>query len=72
MPVRPRQSTFFHLFLQLLSDGVVTMATAADVATSNPAQDSCGHRLASCKMRFGATAELPFGGFPGAGIARNT
>lgn len=48
------------------------VATAQDAATTDPAMDSCGRRLASCKLRFGATAELPFGGFPGAGITRNT
>jgi lambda family phage minor tail protein L len=47
------------------------VATADDVATGNLALDSCGHRLASCKLRFGQYAELPFGGFPGAGILRN-
>ena len=34
------------------------------------AQDKCGKRLSSCKLRFGATAELPFGSFPGAGLAQ--
>lgn len=47
------------------------VAKADDTATSNPALDVCGHRLASCKLRFGASAELPFGGFPGAGAIRN-
>ena len=28
--------------------------------------DICGKRLSSCKLRFGATNTLPFGGFPGA------
>lgn len=32
------------------------------------AQDACGKRVESCKLRFGATAELPFGSFPGAGL----
>lgn len=31
------------------------------------AQDVCGKRLSSCQARFGATAELPFGSFPGIG-----
>jgi lambda family phage minor tail protein L len=30
--------------------------------------DVCGHRVASCKLRFGASAVLPFGGFPGANL----
>lgn len=29
--------------------------------------DVCGKRLTSCVVRFGATAVLPFGGFPGVG-----
>jgi lambda family phage minor tail protein L len=29
------------------------------------AEDQCGRRLSDCKARFGATAPLPFGGFPG-------
>lgn len=37
--------------------------------TGNPALDACGKRLSSCKVRFGATAPLPFGGFPSAGTA---
>lgn len=27
--------------------------------------DVCGKRLTSCKLRFGSTSRLPFGGFPG-------
>jgi lambda family phage minor tail protein L len=30
-------------------------------------QDRCGKRLSSCQIRFGETAELPFGAFPGIG-----
>ena len=41
-----------------------------DQPTSDPANDRCGKRLASCKLRFGAYAELPFGGFPGVGLIR--
>ncbi len=33
-------------------------------------EDKCGKRLSSCKKRFGENAELPFGGFPGAGLFR--
>lgn len=29
------------------------------------AVDVCGKRLQSCRLRFGSTATLPFGGFPG-------
>ena len=32
------------------------------------AQDRCGGHMSDCKLRFGATAILPFGGFPGAGL----
>jgi lambda family phage minor tail protein L len=43
-------------------------------ANDNPvgtlAQDKCGKRLGSCKLRFGATSELPFGSFPGAGLVQ--
>lgn len=44
--------------------------TAADVATVESTQDVCGKRLSSCKARFGATAVLPFGGFPGADLIK--
>lgn len=30
--------------------------------------DRCGKRLSSCKLRFGDSAELPFGSFPAAGL----
>lgn len=32
------------------------------------ANDVCGKRLSSCKARFGENNELPYGGFPGAGL----
>jgi lambda family phage minor tail protein L len=35
----------------------------------DPSQDRCGKRLSSCKVRYGATNALPFGGFPSAGIS---
>ena len=31
------------------------------------ANDLCGKRVSSCKARFGATATLPYGSFPGVG-----
>ena len=37
---------------------------------STLAADVCGKRVASCKLRFGNTAELPFGSFPGAGLTK--
>ena len=37
---------------------------------STLAEDVCGKRVSSCKLRFGDTAELPFGSFPGAGLTK--
>ncbi len=37
---------------------------------STEADDVCGKRIASCKLRFGENGELPFGSFPGAGLIR--
>ncbi|EPS1205479.1 TPA: phage minor tail protein L [Serratia marcescens] len=36
----------------------------------NPALDECGGTVASCKLRFGKDAELPFGGFPAIALIR--
>lgn len=36
------------------------------------AQDACGHRVSDCKLRFGANAELPYGGFPGLARVRTS
>lgn len=41
------------------------VATNKDVPTSDAAQDACGKRVSSCKLRFGGSADLPYGGFPG-------
>lgn len=38
-------------------------------ATTSLTNDVCGKRLNSCKARFGSTAQLPFGSFPGIGSA---
>lgn len=46
------------------------VADITDQPTSDPARDQCGKRLASCKLRFGQHAELPFGGFPAVGLLR--
>lgn len=46
------------------------VADINDRPTTDPARDQCGKRLASCKLRFGQYAELPFGGFPAAGLLR--
>ena len=47
-----------------------TIADSLDQYTNNPALDQCGKRLASCKLRFGANSELPYGSFPGTGLIR--
>ena len=46
------------------------VATINDYPTTDAAQDACGKRLASCRLRFGEHGQLPFGGFPGAGRVR--
>lgn len=40
---------------------------ANDNVATTSAADVCGKRLSSCKLRFGDTAQLPFGSFPGIG-----
>ena len=37
---------------------------------STAAQDVCGKRVSSCKLRFGNNGDLPFGSFPGAGLTK--
>jgi lambda family phage minor tail protein L len=39
-----------------------------DNSVTDVARDVCGHRLSSCKLRFGENGELPYGGFPSAGL----
>ncbi|MAK88473.1 MAG: phage minor tail protein L [Pseudomonas sp.] len=41
-----------------------------DNAAATLAQDACGKRLSSCKLRFGENGELPFGSFPGVGLTQ--
>lgn len=36
-------------------------------AVGTQGQDVCGKKLSDCKLRFGATAELDYGGFPSLG-----
>jgi lambda family phage minor tail protein L len=43
---------------------------AIDQPVGNLNQDVCGKRLTSCRLRFGQFAELPFGGFPAAGLIK--
>lgn len=38
-----------------------------DQGVSSQSLDVCGKRLSSCKARFGASAQLPFGSYPGVG-----
>lgn len=46
------------------------VADRGDVPTTDPAQDACGKRLTSCKLRFGQFEELSFGAMPGVGLIR--
>lgn len=46
------------------------VANRNDVPTTDMAQDQCGKRLTSCKMRFGQFEPLSFGGMPGVGLIR--
>lgn len=41
-----------------------------DQPTTNSKDDFCGKKLKSCKVRFGESSELPYGGFPGADLVR--
>lgn len=41
-----------------------------DVAVGSLSLDVCGKRLSSCRARFGSNAELPYGGFPAAGLVK--
>lgn len=42
--------------------------TKDGVATDDPSKDVCGGRLDDCKLRFGGSSPLSFGGFPGANL----
>lgn len=39
-----------------------------DEPVADPSLDVCGGRLHSCKLRFGENNELPYGGYPAAGL----
>jgi len=45
------------------------VAKIDDTPTTDLAQDKCGKRLTSCRLRFG-NGELPFGGFPSCNLTR--
>lgn len=46
------------------------VAKVDDTPTSDMALDECSRVVSGCKLRFGATAELPIDFFPGAGLVR--
>ncbi|MBH1446619.1 phage minor tail protein L [Stenotrophomonas maltophilia] len=46
------------------------VADANDIPTDDPARDQCSGLVRGCKLRFGADRELPYGGFPAAGLLR--
>lgn len=46
------------------------VADRNDQLVTSLAEDKCGGRLASCKLRWGEHAPLPYGGFPGTGVTR--
>lgn len=46
---------------------VIVYFNADDVGISSVGADVCGKRLTSCKARFGQTAQLPYGSYPGVG-----
>lgn len=41
------------------------VANAKDQPTTNPEDDHCGKRVTSCRLRYGGSQDLPYGGFPG-------
>ncbi len=47
------------------------VAKADDTPTSDPAEDRCGGKLSSCRLREWPDGILNFGGFPAAGLVRN-
>ena len=46
------------------------VADINDNPTSDPTKDNCSRFTRGCKFRFGEYGELPFGGFPSAGLVR--
>lgn len=46
------------------------VADEYDIITTDAAKDKCGRRVISCKLRFGETGELAYGGFAAAGLTR--
>ena len=46
------------------------VADEFDIITTDASKDRCGKRMQSCFLRFGEDNEIPFGGFPAAGLTR--
>jgi phage-related protein len=46
------------------------VADEFDVPTAVLANDKCSKRLSGCTLRFGSNSELPYGGFPSAGLTK--
>lgn len=46
------------------------VANEFDIITTDAARDQCGGLPKSCKLRFGANEELPYGSYPAAGLIR--
>ncbi|MDR1351492.1 MAG: phage minor tail protein L [Zoogloeaceae bacterium] len=46
------------------------VADRNDQPVESMAEDKCGGRLSSCKLRFDESEPLPYGGFPAAGLIR--
>lgn len=40
------------------------------VAVTNPAQDDCPGTVVGCKLRWGESGQIPFGGFPAIGLIK--
>ncbi|AHC30454.1 minor tail protein [Rhizobium phage vB_RleS_L338C] len=56
-------ATFDYSKVQCPYNGV--QSYTKDKVPTTPANDRCGRHVSDCELRFGANAELPFGGFPG-------
>lgn len=41
------------------------VADSKDQPTSDASKDVCGKRVSSCRLRYGGSIDLPYGGFPG-------
>lgn len=70
LPGRPVQATVCTWIYKGAECGYAggPVAKADDTATSDPTLDACSKKISGCKLRFGAHGDLPFGGFPGAGL----